>query len=73
MGTKYTRQQKAGWIEKQIDEARKKNQHYIVLDKFLARFAHELGTTERTGLEILHMMEKLGYIWVSKKSNELMI
>jgi len=63
MGTTKQRKNHIEWIERILKQAfTGKPDEFIYKDVFLANFAYKNYTTERTGLAILKMLEKLGYI-----------
>ena len=66
MGFNNTRRSKIGWIKNIIQSFfSQKKDGIISRDKLIATFALENNSTERTGKEIIKLLEKTGYIKVN--------
>ena len=70
MGTLRTRRQKISWIKGTLEHLFQSGADFVALDVFLANFAYANDSTERTGRDILKLMEKMGEI--SIKGNEIL-
>ena len=72
MGTKTTRREKVEWLESRIAKVFEKDiTRFIKVDKLLAEFAYENGCSERTGMQILDMLRRVGKFRI--KDNEIFI
>ena len=70
MGTITTRREKVEWLESRIDKVfAKDNTDFIKVDVLLAKFAYENGCSERTGMQILVMLKRVGKFRI--KENEI--
>jgi len=65
MGTQRTRRQKIEWIKSSLDHLFKNGADFVVLDVFIANFAYANDSTERTCMDILKLLVKVGEIKIA--------
>ena len=62
MGTTKSRIDKTKWLRETINTFFHNTKDPMDVSKLLAAFALENGSTERTGKEILGLLEKVGFV-----------